>query len=147
MMLFGACAVDPTGTGDDTFVGGGGVSGDMGGGGSMLPAELVGTWQSIESDAAISYQFTADGEVVYAGDLETNLGCPYQTETEYEGTVTLSGTTITLTPVQGEQDTDDCGATTQQPFTKVEVDAYEVQSATLLLHNQATGVTLTLSKR
>ena len=111
----------------------------------MLPADLVGTWQYVEADAALSYQFTADGGVVYAGDLVTSNGCTYETQTSYTGYVRLQGNVLTLTPVDGTQASNDCGQVSSSPFTQVEVDAYEIQNGVLYLQNQSTGVVLSLT--
>jgi hypothetical protein len=131
------------------MAGGGGGSGGGGGhagSGSMLPAELVGTWTIAEGDAGISYQFTADGKIVYAGDLSTYTGCTYEVQTSYTGYVTMQGGLLTLTPVDGTQISSQCGSVTTSSFNQIEVDAYEVQGTTLYLQNQETGVVLTLSR-
>ncbi len=147
-IVLGACVTtgnDPTGGGGGGG-GGGGSGGGGGGGGSMLPADLVGAWQDVEGDAAIRYEFTAQGGVVYASDLSTSDGCTYDTQTSYTGTVTLQGNVLTLTPSDGMQVSNDCGQVSTSPFTQVEVDAYQVQNGVLYLQNQSTGTVLMLPR-
>lgn len=72
--------------------------------------------------------------------------CTYEVQTSYTGYVNLQGNLLTLTPVDGTQITSQCGSVTTSSFDKREVDAYEVQGASLYLQDQETGLVLTLSR-
>jgi hypothetical protein len=150
VLMLGACATNGSdGSGSSGSSGdgsGSGSAGAHGAHGSMLPAELVGAWQIDDGDAAIRYEFTAQGGVVYASELDTSYGCTYTTKTSFQGSVKLDGNILTITPSDGTQVSDDCGEQTSSPYSKVDVEAYEIQNGTLYMQNQDTGVVLTLTR-
>jgi len=86
------------------------------GGPTSLPSTLVGTWLdaassgsqvcdelgncSVAYGGSESYSFTADGNFVFAQQLEANLGgCRIVTSLYARGTITVSNLRITLTSV------------------------------------------------
>ena len=149
MVLLSACVAtgmdDGSSSGSGSAMGSGSGSGS-GHHGSMLPADLVGKWTSSGGDAILSYDFSADGGIVYAGRLDTSYSCTFVYQLSYTGYVTLQGNMLTLTPVDGTAVTNECGTVTTAAYSKVEVDAYQIQNGTLYLQDQATGNVLTLTR-
>jgi hypothetical protein len=125
---------------------GGGGSGGGGGGaphGSPLPPELVGQWASTSGGAVIFYEFSADGQVLYAGVLEVTAGnCTTRSDITYTGM---------LQPLEGTNKFSFCGGTpTESAFTQSETDTFQVgtdaQGPVLQLTDVSTGITLTFHR-
>ncbi|HUJ60065.1 MAG TPA: hypothetical protein VLX92_16280 [Kofleriaceae bacterium] len=142
-MAIGGCATMPQDGGGDDGTGSGAT-------GSPLPADLVGQWGTAGLSAAISYEFSADGQVVYAGKLDSSYSCTDTTEISYQGTVQLAGNVLTIQPTDGTVTDDYCGTVTTKPYTRSSTMAYQIgtgdQGPVLTLTDQATGDVLVLPR-
>jgi hypothetical protein len=86
---------------------------DTGGGGAVLPANLVGEWEHSEAQSNITYAFAANGTVHKIGGLATGSGsCDSSFVIEYDGIVSLSEDIMSIQVTDGSFTSFGCDGTT-----------------------------------
>jgi hypothetical protein len=142
MFVLSACmgsnqpSKQPGGHGGSGSGGSAGSGSDSGGGGS-LPAELVGSWISLDQES--TYEFDADGFAVFAGAFSIGTdGCTSGVAISYEGDASLDGDVLTIVPTDGTRSVETCGDTTTTAFT-------DTQTMTVGLTTDAQGPLLSLT--